>query len=151
MFERLKVRVERRAIALIVIVPVALCVIAFLALAGYFALRESLPPAMSALVTAAGGIVVIAIVMLFTRIATRTESRPQPSQRDMPDQIEALLQQHADPVLSDWIRNNPDRAVIATLVLGVAAGYSESFQKILMDMYSRYSEAETRRRTDRHN
>ncbi|MEX0915538.1 MAG: hypothetical protein WDZ60_06555, partial [Wenzhouxiangellaceae bacterium] len=86
-----------------------------------------------------------------TKIATRTESRQQPSQRDMPDQIEALLQQHADPVLSDWIRNNPDRAVIATLVLGVAAGYSKSFQKILMDMYSRYSEAETRRRTDRNN
>ena len=58
-----------------------------------------------------------------------------------------MLQEHADPVISEWIRNNPDRAAIATLLLGVAAGYSDSFQKILMDMYNRYTETESRRRT----
>ncbi|MDZ7781436.1 MAG: hypothetical protein U5K56_00285 [Halioglobus sp.] len=68
----------------------------------------------------------------------------------MPDQIEQLLQEHADPVISEWVRSNPGRAAIATLLLGVAAGYSESFQKVLLDMYSRYAETETRRRTSKH-
>lgn len=149
MFNRLKDRVEKRAIASAIILPFALTVVGFLGLACYFALRDSLSPSLAALVTAAAGIVVIAVVLLVTRIAAR-ESPPQATaSRDLPDQLEKILQEHADPVISDWIRNNPDRAAIATLLLGVAAGYSESFQKVLLDMYSRYTEAESQRRSER--
>jgi len=149
MLDRFKDRMENRAIASAIILPVALTVVAFLAMACYFALRESLSPSLSALVTAAAGIVVIAMVLLITRISNR-QSRPKQQQsRDLPDQVEKMLQEHADPVISEWVRNNPDRAAIATLLLGVAAGYSDSFQKILMDMYNRYTETESRRRTGR--
>lgn len=151
MFERLKDRMEKRAVASAIILPVALVVVAFLGVACYFAFRESLSPALSALVTAAAGIVVIAVVFLVTRIAMDRSQPDQPASRELPDPLEDMLQQHADPVISEWVRRHPDRAAIATLLLGVAAGYSESVQKILLDMYSRYSETETRRRTNRRN
>jgi hypothetical protein len=148
MFERLRDRMEKRAIASAIILPVALAVVAFLGMACYFALRESLSPSLSALVTAAAGIVVIAVVLLVTRIATRVPQADQTVSGDLPDQIEKMLQENADPIISEWVRDNPDRAAIATLLLGVAAGYSESFQKVLLEMYSRYIETETRRRSD---
>jgi len=45
-----------------------LCVFAFLGLAGYFAFREHLPPDLAAMVTAACGIVLIALISLIARI-----------------------------------------------------------------------------------
>lgn len=149
MFDRLKNRVEKRAIAGAIILPIVLTVVAFLAMACYFALRESLSPAMAALVTAAAGIVLIALILLVVRISTNASSPAPPKPSELPDQIEEMLQEHADPVISEWVRRNPDRAAIATLLLGVAAGYSDSVQKILLDMYNRYAETETRRRSGR--
>lgn len=146
MFERLKDRVEKWTIASAIVVPVAFAVVAFLALALFFMLSAWLPPALAALVTAAIGVLVIAIVTLLARLATRPKPPPPRQPAELPDRLERLLQQHADPVLSEWIRNNPDRAAIATLLLGVAAGYSDSVQKVLLDMYNRYVEAETHRR-----
>lgn len=141
---------EKRAVASAIIVPAGFTVVAFLALACFFAFNEWLPPALAALVTAAIGIIVIAVVFLLTRIATRRpQPPPSPPPREWPDELERMLQENADPVLSAWIRKNPDRAAIATLLLGVAAGYSESFQNILLDMYKRYAETETRRRSAR--
>lgn len=149
MFDRLKDRMEKRAIAGAIVLPIALSVVAFLGMACYFALRESLSPAMAALVTAAAGVLLIALILVVMRISTRSSRSTPPAPRELPDQIEEMLQEHADPVISNWVRNNPDRAAIATLLLGVAAGYSESFQKVLLDMYSRYTDTETRRRTGR--
>jgi len=147
MFDQLKDRVEKRAIASAIIVPTGFVVVAFLALACFFVFNEWLPPALAALVTAAIGIIVIAVVFLLMRIATRKpEPSPSAPPREWPDRLELVLQQNVDPVLSEWIRKNPDRAAIATLLLGVAAGYSDSFQKILLDMYKHYAETETRRR-----
>ena len=150
MFERLKDRIEKRTIAGAIIVPVGFAVVAFLALACFFALNAWLPSALAALVTAAIGVIVIAVVILLTQLATQKTRLPPPAPGELPDQIEQLLEEHADPVLSEWVRNNPDRAAVATLLLGVAAGYSESFQKILLDMYNRYAETEARRRAARH-
>jgi hypothetical protein len=93
---------------------------------------------------------VIAVVLLVTRIATRVPKPDQTASGDLPDQIEKMLQENADPIISEWVRDNPDRAAIATLLLGVAAGYSESFQKVLLDMYCRYIETETHRRSNQH-
>lgn len=49
-------------------------------------------------------------------------------------------------VLKRWVRDNPDRAIAATLLLGVAAGYSGSMQRALLDLYRHYAAAETARR-----
>ncbi len=142
MFKRLKDRLEKRAVVSAIILPVAFVVVAFLGLSCYLAMLDSLSPALSALVTAAAGIVVIALILLVTWLAAGKTRQSQPPPRELPDKIEKMLQDHADPYISDWIRNNPDRAAIATLFLGVAAGYSKSFQKALIDMYNRYSDTE---------
>lgn len=152
MFKHLRRRVETGAIVTAIVVPLALCVFAFLGLAGYFALRESLPPHLAALVTAAGGIVLIALVLLIARIAGASRSRSSrrgSNDVKLADDLEEFLRDHVDPVLSDWIRSHPDKAAITTLVLGIAAGYSDQFRHILMDLYTRYAESEAVRRSRR--
>ncbi|RFF30680.1 phage holin family protein [Wenzhouxiangella sediminis] len=149
MLKRIKKRMETGVLVAAIVIPVALCVFAFLGVACYFALLESLPPAMAALVTAACGIVVIALVLLVAKIADgsgkRTEARQGRPPQD--DEFERFLREHADPVLARWIQDNPDKAAMATLGLGIAAGYSEPFRRVLFDLYVRYSESETVRRS----
>lgn len=151
--KRIKKRVETGALVTALVVPLALCVFAFLGLAGYFAFRESLPPDLAALVTAACGIVLIALILIIARIAGA--SRGSSSRRggrgetraELGEDLEGFLREHVDPVMGDWVRNNPDKAAVTTLFLGVAAGYSEQFRRVLMDLYARYSESEAVRRT----
>jgi hypothetical protein len=148
LFTRLKQRLETRAIATMIVAPLVFCVIAFLAIAFFFTLRESLTPAMAALVTSAAGVVVIGVFLVLVKITTRREpvNARQRSATDPGEHIEAFLQAHADPVLSAWIKSHPDRAMLATLLLGVAAGYSESVRRALADLYSHYAAAESERR-----
>ncbi|MBS3744176.1 MAG: hypothetical protein KGY48_07510 [Wenzhouxiangellaceae bacterium] len=153
MLKKLKKRAETGVLVIALVVPLALCVFAFLGLAGYFAFRVILPPGLAALVTAACGIVLIAIVLLIARIANarpRSSSRTSRESLDTGEDFENFLREHADPVLSDWVRNHPERAAVTTLVLGIAAGYSDRFRGVLMDMYSRYAESESVRRSRRH-
>lgn len=154
MLERLKQHLEARAFTTIVVVPVFVLVIAFLGVACFLAVQETLTPATAALVTAAAGIMFIIVFLLIMRLVIyRRQSRlsddaPSSSaQRVQLDTlIESVLQEHADPVLNRWVRDNPDRAMAATLLLGVAAGYSGSMQRALLDLYRHYAAAETARR-----
>ncbi|HSH26468.1 MAG TPA: hypothetical protein VK972_01655 [Wenzhouxiangella sp.] len=130
-----------------IVVPVALCVFAFLGVACYFALRNSLSPALAALVTAASGVIVIALVLIIAKIADPASRRAVPARgQSGDDEFERFLRDHADPVLARWIQDNPDKAAITTLGLGIAAGYSEPFRRVLSDLYIRYSESESVRR-----
>jgi hypothetical protein len=154
LLERLKQNLEARAFTSMVVAPVFVLVIAFLGVACFLALQEILAPAMAALVTAAAGAMLIIVLLLVMRLViARRQSR---SSRDAPSGsgqpihldalIEGMLQDHADPVLRRGIRDNPDRAMAATLMLGVAAGYSDSVQRALLDLYRHYAAAETARR-----
>lgn len=156
MLKKLKKRVETGALVTALVVPLALCVFAFLGLAGYFAFSEILPPKLAALVTAACGIVLIALILVIARIAnasrdvsSRSGARSDSEDLDLGEDLEQFLREHADPVLSEWVRNHPDRAALTTLALGIAAGYSDRFRHVLMDLYSRYSESESLRRSQR--
>lgn len=156
MLKKLKKRVETGALVTALVVPLALCVFAFLGLAGYFAFTEILPPKLAALVTAACGIVLIALILVIARIANasreaspRSGVRSEPEDLELGDDLEQFLREHADPLLSDWVRSHPDRAVLTSLALGIAAGYSDRFHQVLMDLYSRYSESESLRRSQR--
>lgn len=148
MLTRLKRRMETGVLVAAIVVPVALCVFAFLGIACYFALLDVLSPALAALVTAAAGIVLIALVLVIARIADASakRSRPRRESEAYDEDFEKLLRDHADPVLARWIQDNPDKAAIVTLGLGVAAGYSEQFRRVLFDLYARYSESEVDRR-----
>jgi hypothetical protein len=157
MIKRIKQRAETGLLTLALVIPLALCVFAFLGAAGYFTFRESLPPNLAALVTAACGIVLIALTLVIAKLARWVQRREQSTSFDsgsgfeLGGEIESYLRDHADPVLSGWIRDHPDKAALATLALGVAAGYSGQFRRLLMDAYSRYAESESARRsgTDR--
>lgn len=158
MLERLKQNLEARALTSIIVAPVFFVVIGFLGLACFLALSETLAPAMAALVTAGVGVMLIIVLLLGLRLVT-ARNRPQsmgkgrsstdqlpPFSSHLGAQFEAMLQDHADPVLANWIRDNPDRAMAATLMLGMAAGYSDSVQRVLLDLYRHYASAESARR-----
>lgn len=149
MLTKMKRRMETGVLVAAIVIPVALCVFAFLGVACYFALLNSLPPSLAALVTAAAGIVLIALVLIVTKLsgASGRRSRPRPESEAYSEDFEKLLRDHADPVLARWIQGNPEKAAIATLALGVAAGYSDQFRRVLFDLYARYAESETERRS----
>jgi len=154
MLNRIKRRVETGALVIALVISLALCVFGFLGLAGYFPFRESLPPYLAALVTAACGIVLIALILVVARIAgasggSATRRGKSETDVELGEDLEDFLRDHVDPVMGDWIRNNPDKAAITTLALGIAAGYSDQFRRVLMDFYARYSESETVRRSRR--
>lgn len=154
MLERLKQNLEARAFTSMVVAPVFVLVIAFLGVACFLALQETLTPAMAALVTAAAGMMLIIMLLLVMRLVIARNKTgpsgdvPSGSAQRIPfdSLVETMLQDHADPVLRRWVQDNPDRAVAATLVLGVAAGYSDSVQRTLLDLYRHYAAAETARR-----
>jgi len=157
LLDRLKHDLEARALTSIIVAPLLVLVMAFLGIACFLALRETLPPAIAALVTAGIGIMLIVVLLMVMRLVTSgRRSRPSThtgsgSAQPPPfgDQFEAMLRDHADPTLASWIRDNPDKAMATTLVLGVAAGYSSSVQRVLLDLYRHYAAAESaRRRTD---
>lgn len=150
MLKKLKKRAGTGVLVTALVAPLAFCVFGFLGLACYFAFREMLPPELAALVTAACGIVLIALILVVARIANidrGTSSRAKSRHVEIGDDFEELLREHADPVLSEWIRDNPNRAAVTTLLLGIAAGYSDQFRYVLMDLYSRYAESEVSRRS----
>lgn len=155
MLKKIKKRVETGVLVTALVVPLGLCVFAFLGLASYFAFREHLPPDLAALVTAACGIVLIALIFLIARIggsgSASSSRRGDRGDNDVElgEDLESFLREHADPMVGDWVRKNPDRAVITTLLLGIAAGYSGQLRRVLMDMYARYAESETVRRSRR--
>jgi hypothetical protein len=150
MFERLKKKIETGAITALLVIPLAVCVIAFLALACYFSLLAVLNPALAALVTAAAGIVLIAFVLLISRIsAPRPPRKSRTAPADPGEEFESFLRDHADPVLTQWVRDHPDKAALTTLALGVAAGYSDAVRRVLLDSYLRRIEREERRRGSR--
>jgi len=146
MLKRIKKNIETGALVTALIVPLWLCVFASLGAACYFTFRETLSPALAALVTAAMSIVLIAFVLVFARLFSGGRKSPEPRSVELGDDLEEFLREHADPVLSRWVRANPDKAALTTLALGIAAGYSEQFRRVLFDLYARYAESETVRR-----
>jgi len=143
-------RIQTRVVALVVAGLLATCMVAFLALAGYLALLDAVRPVYAALITAGALLLTALIVLLAARVATARRGgrrrRRRRADANPLDGLEEILEDHADPVLGDWVRRHPDRAAMVTVLLGVAAGYSSSVRRALQDLYNHYAESETRRR-----
>jgi len=132
------------------VIPIGLLVFGFVGLACYFTFLDFLPPNLAALVTAACGIVVIALVLVFAKIANLSETKKpanlslHQNSREAREQFEAYLKDQADPVLIDWVRRNPDKAALASLALGIAAGYSSTFRTVMLDAYTRFAQNDSK-------
>ncbi len=148
MLARLKMQISTHAVATMIVAPLVFWVVASLAVASYLGFVQLMQPAWAALVTALLGVLLIVIILLITRARSQRKgpfSRPkEPRSPGHPpkDRLEAVLQAQADPVLRAWIKDNPQRALITAALVGAAAGYNESVQKTLLDMYYRYIAAE---------
>jgi len=150
MFKRIKQRAETGLLVSALVVPIGLLVFGFIGLACYLTFRDFLPPNLAALVTAACGVVVIALVLIFAKIVNLSQ-RKKPADlsihqdsRAAREEFEAYLRDQADPVLIDWVRRNPDKAALASLALGIAAGYSSTFRTVMLDAYARFARNESK-------
>jgi len=144
MFESLKIKLEKGALAALVLAGLFFCVIGFLALAVFSSLLTVLPVPLAALVTAAAGIVSIAVIWVLTKlIPGKTPTRGEPVKRESVEEtIETFLRQQADPALTQWAKGHPDKAALMTLLLGVAAGYSQAVRRALLDTYMRHAQTQ---------
>jgi len=113
-------RLKVRTIGFGLISLLVACATAWLAFAAYLGLTQVLEPAWAALVTGVGCLVLALVAYWIFAMISRPKA-PQPSPG-----LEALLQQAADPLVRDLIVRHPDRASLAALALGVAAGSSET-------------------------
>lgn len=149
MLARLKMQLNTRAVASLIIAPLVFWVVAFLAAGSYLAFAPLVPPAWAALLTALLGVVLIVITLLITHARTQRKGPFSPSKesrtpKDLPEhKLEALLQAQADPMLRAWVKESPQQALLTAALVGAAAGYNESVQKALLDMYYRYMAAAT--------
>lgn len=126
----------------------ALCMFAFLALAGYLALREVVDPVYAALITAGGCLLVAMVILLAARLITARKRKERTGAHPI-EAFEDFLEDGVDPVIGAWVRRHPDAAAAVTVALGVAAGYSGSVRGILQDLYEHYADAEAQRRSSR--
>ena len=164
MLSRLKKRLETGILVAALVLPLTLCVFLFLGLAVYLSLRETLPPDLAALVTAACGVLMIALILVLARLVSAaprnagSRSRGSGAGSTAPGAgtsgaetptgaVEHELREQLDPLLGEWVRKYPARTALATLALGIAAGYSRPIRTLLMDTASRYSESEAVRRS----
>lgn len=125
------------------------CALAFLAFAAYLQLATTLTPALAALVTGAGLLLLAVLVVLAYWATTGPGSGHRHGRRpgDEPmDGLEEILEKSVDPALSRWLRRNPQRAALAMLLLGFGAGYSRSVRRVVQDLYNQYAETEKERR-----
>ena len=113
-------RLKVRTIGLGLVSLLVACAVAWLAFAAYLGLTQLVEPVWAALATGAGCLVLALVVYWIFTVVSRPKA-PQSSPA-----LEALLQQTADPLVRDLIVRHPDRASLAALALGVAAGSSQT-------------------------
>lgn len=154
MLHSIKKRLEERALVAALVLPLALCVFAFLSVASYFAFRKILPPDLAALATAGCGLLLIVLILAGSRLIQASHS-PASSRREagyrhgkagIGDELEDYLGSHMDSALGDWVRDNPGKASMASFAVGIAAGYSKQFLRILTDLQADHPEPGSKRR-----
>lgn len=134
-----RLRIQLNTVAYAVALLLFICAIGFAGVGGYLTLTRVVTPTVAALLTAAGYILVALIAIGAVKAIIRYSDRRRKSRRKHPaDELEQALQDNFDPLIGDWIKRNPGRAVLVTLLAGVAAGYSDSVRGALKDLYKRY-------------
>lgn len=131
-------KIQIRTLAYTSIAVLSVCAIVFFGIAGYFVLAEYHSPAVAALLTATGFLLVALIVFISARLITRKRNKTRSRRHQPADDLEAALAASIEPAIGDWIRRNPGSATTVGLLLGVAAGYSDSVRCVLQDTYKRY-------------
>lgn len=131
-----------RAIAGVFAALFSLCALAFLLFAGYLVLLDYLDPRWAALATGSACLLVAGLILVSARRLVRRDSTREPAGQDNPaDAIEGLLQSAVDDALvGAWIRRYPDAAAGASLLLGVAAGYSGAVRRVLQEIWTQRTE-----------
>lgn len=126
-----------RAIAGVFAALFFLCALAFLLFAGYLALLGYLDPRWAALATGSACLLVAGLILVGARRLVRRVAAPDPAGQGNPaDAIEGLLESAVDdPLVGGWIRRYPDAAAGASLLLGVAAGYSGAVRRVLQEIW----------------
>lgn len=116
--------------------------LSFLVFAGYLVLLEYLEPQWAALATGSTCLLVAGLILVIARRVARRLTAPDPAGQDNPaDAIEGLLQSAVDDALvGAWVRRHPDATAAASLLLGVAAGYSRAVRRVLQDIWTQRTE-----------
>lgn len=135
-------RVQVKTLA--VTVAGLLCVFAlgFAGFAIYLSLLGEFFPHIAAMMTALIYILAAIIVLLGSKLFSKVDKQPAAtSRKKLPenvDEIEGVLQRVVDPAIGQWVKNNPTKSVIATLVAGVVFGTNDDLQNSAKSAVKRF-------------
>lgn len=132
-------KIQIRTLAYLTIAVLIVCAIVFAGIAGYLVMAAHYPAHIAALLTAGIFVVVALFILVISALLTHKWARRSQAKHPA-DDLETALAAGIEPVLSEWIRHNPISATAAGLVLGIAAGYSDSVRRVLQDTYNRYTD-----------
>lgn len=125
-------KMGRAGLAALAIGGLVLLAAAFVALGISVLLARLVPPGAAALITAA--ILFAAAAAVYLIVAKRSAGvlrHPQDTASESCADIETILDRRVGGGISSLLRKHPEGAVVASLLIGVTAGYNRSAREVL--------------------
>lgn len=138
-------RVQMKTVAIVVAALLAVFALGFVGFALYLTLLGQYLPNIAALLTAVIFVSAAIITLLLTKLFNKVDKQQSPAanRNKLPenvDEVEHLLHSVIDPALGQWVKRNPAKSVIATLVAGVVVGTNDDIQKSAKNALKRFFE-----------
>lgn len=135
-------RVQMKTVAIAMASLLAVFALGFVGFALYLTLLGLYLPNIAALLTAVIFVSAAIILLLFTKLFNKVDKQQAPAaKRKLPenvDEVENILHSVLDPALGQWVKRNPTKSVIATLVAGVVVGTNEDIQNAAKTALKRF-------------
>lgn len=131
-----------KTVAIFMASLLAVFALGFVGFALYLTLLGLYLPNIAALLTAVIFVSIAIILLLVTKLVTKADKQAlPPANRKLPadvDEIENILHSIVDPAIGQWVKRNPIKSVIATLVAGIVVGKNEDIQSAAKSVLRRF-------------
>lgn len=137
-----RTRVQMKTVTIVVAGLLAIFALGFVGYALYLTLLGLYLPNIAALLTAVIYVSAAIILLLATKLFYKVDKQASPpASRKLPenvDEVENILHSVLDPALGQWVKRNPTKSVIATLVAGFVVGTNEDIQNAAKSAIRRF-------------
>lgn len=135
-------RIQMKTAAIFMASLLAVFALGFVGFSLYLTLLGFYLPNIAALLTAVIFVSVAIILLFVTKLVTKADKQAlPPANRKLPedvDEIENILHSIVDPTVGQWVKRNPMKSVIVTLIAGIVVGKDEGIQSAAKSAWRRF-------------